>query len=261
MAGGVSATPKSAITNVTIKDTNVLGQRCVGGVAGVASGTIDQVEIDNVEVTSDSSSVANSCAGGVAGVALNTVSNVEAKDLTITSKDLAGGVAGFASGINNATIDNANVNADNCAGGVVGCTPSPITNVNVKDSTITGKRMAGGVAATVGEQVSKATVEGTTVVAKELHAGGIAAAAIFANIDECSTKNSTIKTLTGSYTSGGNIYPTCLGGLVGVGLREKPTITNSTVEDNTLIGATGSIDGKYIGAPTEINDALVNAEP
>ena len=260
MAGGVSASPKSAITNVTIKDTNVLGQRCVGGVAGVASGTIDQVEIDNVEVTSDSSSVANSCAGGVAGVALNTISNVEAKDLTITSKDLAGGVAGFASGINTATIDNANVNADNCAGGVVGCTPSPITNVNVKDSTITGKRMAGGVAATVGEQVSKATVEGTTVIAKELHAGGIAAAAKDANIDECSTKNSTIKTLVGSYVMDGTTSPTCLGGLVGVGLREKPTITNSTVENNTLIGATGSIAGKYIGAPTEINDILVNAE-
>ncbi len=260
MAGGVSSAPKSAITNVTIKDTNVLGKRCVGGVAGVASGTIDQVEIDNIEVTSDSSSVADSCAGGVAGVALNTVSNVEAKDLTITSKDLAGGIAGFASGINNTTIDNANVNADNCAGGVVGCTPSPITNVNVKDSTITGKRMAGGVAATVGEQVSKATVEGTTVIAKELHAGGIAAAAIYANIDECSTKNSTIKTLVGSYVINGTTSPTCLGGLVGVGLREKPTITNSTVENNTLIGATGSIAGKYIGAPTEINDALVNAE-
>ena len=144
------------------------------------------------------------------------------------------------------------------AGGVVGVVNATITGATVTESTIKAKKLAGGVAGTMESEIKNATVDGSTITSEEMHVGGIVACTK-ATINNCTTKNSTIKTLRGSYgTESPN--PTCLGGLVGAGAASSPTIVDSTVENNTLTGATGTLVGKYIGAPTEINDQLVAGE-
>ena len=135
----------------------------------------------------------------------------------------------------------------------------------MKDSTIKAKRLAGGITGTTEWEIKDATVDGSTIISEELHAGGIVACTK-EKLNNCTTKNSTIKTLSGTFNSGVDVYPTCLGGLVGAGYKDtttgelKPQIVNSTVENNTLTGATGTSVGKYIGGPIELNDQLIAAE-
>ena len=56
------------------------------------------------------------------------------------------------------------------------------------------------------------------------------------------------------------LHTNCVGGIVGAGKDNAPTITGTTVENNTLNKVNASISGKYIGAPDAINDALIEAE-
>ena len=100
-----------------------------------------------------------------------------------------------------------------------------------------------------------------------MHVGGIVACTL-QPVKSSSVKGSTIITLSGSYESAGDsTNPTCLGGLVGAGMKDpttgelNPDLSTSTVENNTLTGATGTIVGKYIGAPTAINEQMIAAEP
>lgn len=258
MAGGIAGFSNNSISNIKVTDSKITGTTCTGGVTGVGFSETEEVEIENTEVKSTMLS-----AGGISGCGLKTIKNVSVKDSTIIASDMAGGVAGFGTTISDATVDNTNVTSDTStgngiAGGIAGSHPSEMARVTVKDSTITGRRLAGGISATPGE-LNNATVEGSTIIAKEMHAGGLAACTR-SNITDCTTKNSTIKTLSGTFNSGANVYPTCLGGLVGTGYLEEPVITNSTVENNTLIGATGSVSGKYVGGPAELNIPLINAE-
>jgi hypothetical protein len=253
-AGGVGACLYGAVTNATVKDSTVKGKWHAGGVAGTTMSTITNAEIDNVDITSGIQS-----AGGVVGITMGTVTTATVKDSTVKANMMAGGVAGFAgSAISDVEITNTSVTSVEDAGGVVGVASATVTDATVTGSTVVCKKLAGGIAGTMEYEIKNATVTGSTITSEELHAGGIVSCTKV-KINNCTTKNSTIKTLRGSYgTESPN--PTCLGGLVGAGAGSGPEIVNSTVENNTLTGATGTLVGKYIGAPTEINDELVAGE-
>ncbi len=254
-AGGVGACLYGAVSNAKVKDSNVKAFWNAGGIASTTMSSIEDAEVDNVEVISSIQS-----AGGVVGCTNGAITNASVKDSTVKGNLMAGGVAGFGLlPISEVEVNNTSVYAVEDAGGVVGVVNATITGATVTESTIKAKKLAGGIAGTMEAEIKNATVDGSTITSEELHVGGIVACTR-ATLDNCSTKNSTIKTLSGSFGSGSSIYPTCLGGLVGAGSGDSPSIINSTVENNTLTGATGTIVGKYIGAPTEINEQLVAGE-
>ena len=260
-AGGVAGVTSAPITNAKVTDSNVTAKAQTGGVVGVTVSSISDVEIDNVNATSKQEH-----AGGVVGVDIGSVTNATVKDSTIKAGMMAGGVGGFiASPTNNVEVNNTNVTGVDDAGGIAGVTSGTITTASVKDSTITGKRLAGGIVGTTEQEIKDATVDGSTIISEELHVGGIIGCTK-TKLNHCTAKNSTIKTLSGTFTSGNDVYPTCLGGLVGAGYKNpttnelQPQIVNSTVENNTLTGATGTSVGKYIGGPIELNDQLIAAE-
>ena len=259
-AGGVASIGITTLTNVKVKDSNVTAQYQAGGVAGVGS-IMNNVEVDNVNVTSNIGH-----AGGIASCLLNAITTAKVKDSTITAKQMAGGVGAYIGGAaNHIEVSNTSVTGTDDVGGVAGVLSNTITDAEVKGSTIKAKRLAGGIAGTMEYEIKNATVDGSTIISEDLHAGGIVACTK-AKLNSCTTKNSTIKTLTGTFTSGNDVYPTCLGGLVGAGYKDpttnelKPQIIDSTVENNTLTGATGTSVGKYIGGPIELNDELIAAE-
>ncbi len=259
-AGGVAAVALRPLTNIKVKDSNVTGLLQVGGVAGIGN-EMTNIEVDNVKVTSTTAH-----AGGLGSCILSAVTTAKVKDSTITAKQMAGGVGAFIGGATtDIEVSNTSVTGTDDAGGVAGVLSGALTDVEVKDSTIKAKRLAGGIAGTTEWEIKDATVDGSTIISEELHAGGIVACTKN-KLNNCTTKNSTIKTLTGTFTSAGDVFPTCLGGLVGAGYKDtstnelKPQIVNSTVENNTLTGATGSSAGKYVGAPAELNDSLIAAE-
>ena len=253
-AGGIGACLYGAVSNAKVKDSNIKAQWHAGGIAATTMSSITEAEIDNVDI----STVIQS-AGGVVSCTNGTVTNASVKDSTVKGNLMAGGVAGFGiSSISGVEVNNTSVYAVEDAGGVVGVTSGSINGAEVTESTIVCKKLAGGIAGTMETEIKNATVDGSTITSEEMHVGGIVACTR-ATIDNCTTKNSTIKTLKGSFGTS-NPNPTCLGGLVGAGSGDSPSIINSTVENNTLTGATGTLIGKYIGAPTEINEQLVAGE-
>lgn len=254
-AGGIGACLYGAVSNATVKDSSIKAQWHAGGIAATTMASMQDVEVDNVDVIS-----ATQSAGGVVGCTNGTITDASVKDSEVKANLMAGGVAGFGiSPISEVEVNNTSVYAVEDAGGVVGVVNATITGATVTESTIKAKKLAGGVAGTMESEIKNATVDQSTITSEELHVGGIVACTK-ARINNCTTKNSTIKTLTGTFGSGSNINPTCLGGLVGAGAASSPTIVDSTVENNTLTGATGTLVGKYIGAPTEINEQLVAGE-
>ena len=262
-AAGVTVVGVKPASNITVKDSNVTGQMAAG-VEFYASG-MKNAEVDNVNVTATTGH-----AGGVAVVLFQEVTTIRVKDSTIKgaqmSGQMAGGVSAFVGGdLNDIKVSNTSVIGSDDVGGIAGVLSGTLTDAEVKDSTIKAKRLAGGIVGTTEWEIKNATVDGSTIISEELHVGGIVACTK-EKLNNCTTKNSTIKTLSGTFNSGVDVFPTCLGGLVGAGYKDtstnelKPQIVNSTVENNTLAGATGTSVGKYIGGPIELNDQLVAAE-
>ncbi len=257
-AGGIAGISSSKISDATIKNSNVTANQMAGGIVATNnSSVIDDVELDNVKVVSSTSH-----AGGVIACTSNKVTNATVKNSRITGNVMAGGIAATSyAAFETLRVEGSTIKADGLhAGGIVSSTYNLVKDAEVKNSTITGKALTGGIVGVTCEEINTAKVEGSTIKSETMHAGGITSCTCYP-VTGASTKDSTIITLSGSYESSGSFYPTCLGGLVGAGALENPVITTSTVENNTLTGATGTLVGKYIGAPTAINDALLAAEP
>jgi hypothetical protein len=262
LAAGIAAVSNSNISDVKIINSEVKGKDIAGGIAATNnSATISGAEVNNVKVTSS-----NNHAGGIIACTSSKIENANVINSTITGNGHAGGIAATSYGeIKSVKVEGSTVKGNAHAGGIVSCTNGVVNNATVKDTSVTGNSLAGGVVGTTNAEISLAKVEGSTVKSETLHAGGIAACTIFP-VTNSSVKDSTIITLSGSYVSGNTTNPTCLGGLVGAGVQDpttgelKPNLSTSTVENNTLTGATGTLVGKYIGAPKALNDQLVAGE-
>ncbi len=263
LAGGIAAVSNSNISDAKILNSEVKGKDMTGGIAATNNGsTIDEVEINNVKVTSQASH-----AGGVIACTTTKVSNAIVKNSNIKANALAGGITGTSySNIESVEINGTTIKSTvSHAGGVAGTSYVLIKDATVKGSTITGNQLVGGIVGTSNAEINNAKVEGSTIKSEALHAGGIAACTVFP-VTGSKVKDSTIITLSGTFESVSNILPTCLGGLVGAGDTDsttgelKPDLATSTVENNTLTGATGTVVGKYIGAPKALNDQLVAGE-
>jgi len=264
-AGGVAGIVYGKISNAKISNSEVKANQMAGGILVTNNGSpsVENVEVNNVKVTSS-----NGLAGGVIVCTYYPITEATVKNSTITANGMAAGISVTNyGGINTATVEGTTVKSETFhAAGITTCSYALVKNVNVKDSSVTGKVLSGGVVAAANAEINTATVKETTVKSETLHAGGVVACTQ-SPVTGSSVKGSTIITLTGAYASGDGTNPTCLGGLVGAGIQDsttgelKPDLSTSTVENNTLTGATGTLVGKYIGAPTALNEQMVAAEP
>ncbi len=262
LAGGIAAVSNSNISDAKILNSEVKGRDMTGGILATNNGsTITGVEVNNVKVTSS-----NNHAGGIIACTSSKIENATVKNSTITGNGHVGGIAATSNAeIKTAKVEGSTIKGNGHAGGIVSCAYGVVNDATVKSTSVTGNALVGGVVGTTNATINSAKVEGATVKSETMHAGGIAACTQFP-VTNSSVKDSTIITLSGSYVSGNTTNPTCLGGLVGAGIQDvttgelKPDLSTSTVENNTLTGATGTLVGKYIGAPTAINDNMIAAE-
>ena len=262
-AAGIVGVSNANISNAKISNSEIRANQMAGGIVATNNGsTITDVEVNNVKVTSSTNH-----AGGVVACTSYKIENADVKDSTITGNGHAGGIAATSNGeIKHVTVDGSTIKGSGHAGGIVACTYGVINNATVTDTSVTGNALTGGITGVSNAEINTASVTNSTVKSETMHVGGIVACTL-QPVKSSSVKGSTIITLAGSYAAGDNTNPTCLGGLVGAGMKDpttgelNPDLSTSTVENNTLTGATGTIVGKYIGAPTDLNDQMVAAEP
>ncbi len=236
MAGLITiAQPNSVLNNAIVEDTTITDINTettnsylhAGGISAVFKGKIESATVTNVDIT------ANGSVGGIAGICESqTAKNAKVIGGTMTSRLAhAGGACGVNKTlIEDSSVTNTKVIANSCAGGFAG-----VSDGAFKNDTVTG----------------------ATVTSKTSHAGGLVACTT-KDIDNCSVTGTTVKLETMNDLN-------CVGGLVGAGSGSAPAMTNVISKDNTLTGGilfdeTWVNNGKYIGAPTAINNSLVNAE-
>ena len=264
---------------------------CTGGLVGIATAALT---VTDSSVLGDSTIKGTSHVGGLVGYALNngaSLSNDTVQDTTITNigtdanstimgrnVSCTGGAISIvhdSTSLNGITVKDTtitNTQSNGHIGGVVGVSTGSIKNITMSNVNVSGNGIAGGVGAIIEDKantslsdedrknvISDLTLDTVSVTSNRNHAGGIAGVFNASEVKNATVKNSTIKTLAGTFTLGEDLLPTCIGAIFGVG-KVGVIITAPTVQNNTLTGATGSIVGKYVGAPTDQNDALVAAE-
>ncbi len=255
----------------------------VGGIAGMIAGysnvstTIKDSKVIDCEFIGENPEDITLHMGGAVGFSKYslTLDNVDVSDtMNNKTKGMTGGLVGLMNNIDNTyvlTITNSSVTDSSITGkghaaGIVGVAGAgEISETEVKDTTITAERTAGGIAAIHEGTFTNCTVDGATITANTEHAGGIAGCTK-GTITGCLVKDSTIEIKAATHTEVDattnveEIHTNCVGGIVGAGKDNAPTITSTTVENNTLNKVNASISGKYIGAPDSINNALIEGE-
>ena len=264
---------------------------CTGGLVGIATNALT---IADSSVEQESTVTGTSHVGGLLGYSINnetTLTRDKVLNTTITNNgtdanstimgrnvSCTGGAISIVHDnikLNDITIKDTtitNTQSNGHIGGVVGVSTGSISNITMSNVNVSGNGIAGGVGAIIEDKantslsadarknvISDLTLDTVNVTSKKNHAGGIAGVFNASEVKNATVKNSTIKTLAGTFTLGEELLPTCVGAIFGVG-KTGVIITAPTVQNNTLTGATGSIVGKYVGAPTDQNDALVAAE-
>ncbi len=264
---------------------------CTGGLVGIATNALT---IADSSVEQESKVTGTSHVGGLLGYSINyetTLTRDKVLNTTITNNgtdanstimgrnvSCTGGATSIVHDnvkLNDITIKDTtitNTQSNGYIGGVVGVSTGSISNITMSNVNVSGNGIAGGVGAIIEDKanttlaadarknvISDLTLDTVNVTSKKNHAGGIAGVFNASEVKNATVKNSTIKTLAGTFTLGEELLPTCVGAIFGVG-KTGVIITAPTVLNNTLTGATGSIVGKYVGAPTAQNNELVAAE-
>ena len=277
----------SEVNKVTITHQNK--QLLVGGqtrdteiggiVANVgAAATIKDSKVIECEFISEDPENIPLHMGGAVGYSLKplTLDNIDVSDTIMNNKTkgMTGGLVGLINvadanaiiTVSNSSVTDSTITGKGHAAGIIGVAGlGEISETEVKDTAITADRTAGGIAAIHEGTFTNCTVDGATITANAEHAGGIAGCTK-GTITGCLVKDSTIEIKAATHTEVDaatnveEIHTNCVGGIVGAGKDNAPTITGTTVENNTLNKVNASISGKYIGAPDTINDALIEAE-
>ena len=268
---GIVNITDSKVLNTTVKSTGdyaaVAGVLAIGNERDTngnqVASTIKGVEIKDTTITGKDDMNGSNHAGGVSAIYAGTVEDVTMSNVDVRTGALAAGVVAVKESvgeIKNVELDDVNSRSTMThAGGIAGVSNAKISNVKISNSTIKGQQMAGGIVGTSNADIEYAEVYSSTITSEGLHAGGIAGC-IRNAVTNSKVKDSTIVALSATNGSGDYVYSNCIGGLVGAGSGDAPDLTTSSVENNTLTAPAGTLKGKYIGAPTAINDAMVEAE-
>ncbi len=263
-----------------LDDGEMTKEPTVGGIIGNATQvatTIKDSKVIECELVSEYPDGIDLHMGGAVGFSKYslTLDNVDVSDTTMNNKTkgMTGGLVGLVNNtedtititVSNSSVTDSSITGKGHAAGIIGVAGlGEISETEVKDTEITADRTAGGIAAIYEGAFTNCTVDNATITANTEHAGGIAGCTQ-GTITGCNVKDSTIEIKAATHTevNASNVeelHTNCVGGIVGAGKDNAPTITGTTVENNTLNKVNASISGKYIGAPDSINDALIEAE-
>lgn len=146
----------NTLANLTVKSLIENGCSETGGLVGLAikDSSINGVTADNLTV------VSNYNAGGIAGEFNGTIENVNIENSDVSIKEnygpsTVGGIVAILNGkISNSTVDNITVSTHGTAtsgyeaGGAVGTVKGTVIDCSVTNSTITSDRIVGGVVGT-----------------------------------------------------------------------------------------------------------------
>ena len=207
------------ITGLTVTSSNQYV-----GMFGSVAGTVQNVNLEQVTVTSDYAKKnpvgsTGAVAGYLSGTGTITGCSVSGSVTITGTNGNAGGVVGSNSGIisnckvNTLTITGANLYG-NVAGGVAGTNSKTIENCQVDRLTITDVTTAGGVVGTNNSDsaaLSGCSVNGNSVTGNN-HAGGVAGILYDGNLAGCSVKNTTITTNTALSGQSGGVIGSQVGG-------------------------------------------------
>lgn len=171
----------TVVKNVTVNGSTAESSE-FGSVAGIIAGTAENVTAEKIIINNSSASTtlfATSAtvetAGGFAGVFSGKISDIKLNNVTVKSGTVAGGVVGSGSAIN---IEKAEVKASvngNIGGGVIGSLDTPIeSSINecIVSGSVKGEALASGVVAKIGSEsgyAAKATkplISNTVITAK-----------------------------------------------------------------------------------------------
>lgn len=208
------------IRNITMKDSSIIGDAYVGGIAGVLVGG-ENINVENISIESnkDAFGVAYQFAGN----------NVHVKDVNIIGTS-AGGIASLTrgAGVENSSVTNSTIQASKAASGAFGSVSVPIKGIVVKECNITGSTQAGGLANTSnGGTIADSFVLNSTIKGNS-EVGGIISNFTSGTIRN-TYNNSTIKAT--SDTAGGIV-----GKLNNANMTEYTNISN--IYNNYVAGAT-----------------------
>ena len=264
-----------------LDDGEMTKEPTVGGIIGNATQvatTIKDSKVIECELVSEYPDGIDLHMGGAVGFSKYslTLDNVDVSDTIMNNKTkgMIGGLVGLINvadanaiiTVSNSSVTDSTITGKGHAAGIIGVAGlGEISETEVKDTAITADRTAGGIAAIHEGTFTNCTVDNATITANTEHAGGIAGCTK-GTITGCLVKDSTIEIKAATHTEVDaatnveEIHTNCVGGIVGAGKDNAPTITGTTVENNTLNKVNASISGKYIGAPDAINDALIEAE-
>ena len=190
----------------TVNGLTVTSSNQYVGMFGYVTGTVQNVNLANVTVTSDYTKKnpvgsTGAVAGYLSGTGTITGCSVSGSVTITGTNGNAGGVVGSSSGaisnckVNILTIKGAN-SSGNVAGGVAGTNSNTIENCQVDRLTITDVHTAGGVMGQDGNDRAALTgcsVNGSSVTGNN-RAGGVAGMLYYGNLAGCSVENTTITT-------------------------------------------------------------------
>ena len=196
---------------------------CIG-----SGGTVKNVVLENVQITSDNSS---GNAGGVAGSNYGTITACTVSG-TVSGGYYAGGVAGYNYGTLTDCTVSGTVSGNNYTGGVAGSNYGTLTDCTVS-GIVSGNNYAGGVAGSNNGTLTGCTVSGT--VSGDQPVGGVAGRN-FGTLTDCTVSG----TISGSWYAGG-----VAGRNFDSGSIEHCHYTDGTVEAR---------DGYYAGGVAGDND-------
>lgn len=253
LCGDVTFTDCDVISTTITNNTNYSG---TGGFVGqVDKGMFQRViTADSCSVTGSNTISGNGHTGGFVGCGKLVLTSPIVSGVTIKTGETmcAGGIAGVTeneSSINNATISRITVSAGQHAAGMVGVMYGTISGGTVSNVTITsttdGNYAAGGVAGILNGSLSGTTVSSATISSASGDVGGAVGATTG------SVSGVTINTTTLS-------SPKVIGGVVGAGYNDTPTMSDLTVDDATATAiandTVATYKGKYIGVPEIYTD-------
>ncbi len=228
-------TDTASVMNLNVTRSYFEGYSKIGGIAGKSDGVISGCSVSAVLVgVEDVGGIVGEASANVSSCSFSGKVNVK-RYRSSESQDYigginAGGIVGVASDritVAN-SVNSGNVNAYDCAGGIIGCVSAESSNVirSVNNGTVSSKGVSGGIAAsavsvTVNNSSNTASVSGDTFV------GGI-----LGNGDLSGTQNS----------NSGSISGNAAGGILGSGGLDMSYFYNyADVTGVTLAGGIAAV--------------------
>lgn len=273
LASMAVGTTEGTIKNVKVKNGTIIVNSnlngVIGGILGCGNTSIDNCEVNNLDITSSANNGNAVQIGGIVGICSNVVNNSKVNDISINSSavgNIIGGGVGNASGnVENIQVNNSKIiangkdNSKSGIGGLIGI-QNGLINLNsssIEDGTIKAtnvKYVGGTVGVCNAGNITNVDANSITIINNTQGAGTAGIVGVTGNpsteIQNCNLISSSITNSGNIYTldssTGVKLYQGGTSGILGVGtgLISDCTVKNSNIvsKEETSYG-TGGIVG------------------